>query len=172
LLKQLWDVRAAGKISAFKSSAAPMSPTTQQVQHSPDQRIKSMPFSGCINIKEIYFWWCALPVSFTQSPRGGRRRSPFGLRAPLPRSRHAHFRFGIACVRDQRLLNAPAQQAQNKFVSLEIYQKNIENLYFCASYIAEKSQRTKTNKKLCRRSKNHMENPMKFADDCSIGQGN
>jgi hypothetical protein len=31
---------------AFKSSAAPMSPTTQQVQHSPNRRIKSMPFDG------------------------------------------------------------------------------------------------------------------------------
>jgi hypothetical protein len=41
---------------ALKSSVAPMSPTTQQVQHSPNRRIKSMPFGNPIDIKVIYFW--------------------------------------------------------------------------------------------------------------------
>jgi len=41
---------------AFKSRVAPMSPTTQQVQHSPNRRIKSMPFVQMQHIKVIYFW--------------------------------------------------------------------------------------------------------------------
>jgi hypothetical protein len=40
---------------AIKSSVAPMSPTTQQVHHSLDRRIKSMPFVGPRDIKVICF---------------------------------------------------------------------------------------------------------------------
>ena len=40
---------------AVKSIAAPLSPTTQQTQHSPNRRIKSMSFMVSVDIKVIYF---------------------------------------------------------------------------------------------------------------------
>jgi hypothetical protein len=46
---------------AVKSSVAPMSSTTQQRQHSPNRRRKSMLFGGQQNIKDIYFWVGRLP---------------------------------------------------------------------------------------------------------------
>jgi hypothetical protein len=66
LAKQLQDVRACENFPiAFKSSAAPMSPTTQQVQHSPNRHIKSMSFIGIIDINIIYF--------MSSIPRDGTR---------------------------------------------------------------------------------------------------
>jgi hypothetical protein len=44
---------AKGWFTVFRSIVAPMPPTTQQHEHSPFRRRKSMPFTGAENIKVI-----------------------------------------------------------------------------------------------------------------------
>src|SRR5271169_4624123 len=62
---------AKKSLTAVKSSAAPMSSTTQQLQHSPKRPKKSMLLVASINIKVIYLHALVVAIARLVWPGGG-----------------------------------------------------------------------------------------------------